>query len=65
MKRLLVLITISATLLAACTSSPIAHGEIEQESSSQTIEAIDRKADMMRKKILNSKSEVKPSGTIY
>ena len=65
MKRLLALITISAALFAACTSGPIAHGEIEQEASSQTIEAIDRKADKMRKKILNSKSEVKPSGTIY
>ena len=65
MKRLLPLIIICTTLLVACSSVSIAHGEIEQETSSQTIAAIDRKADKMRNKILNSKSEVKPIGTIY
>ena len=65
MRLLFTLAIISTTLLAACTSAPIARGEIEQEASSQTIAAIDRKADKMRKKILNSKSEVKPTGTIY
>ena len=65
MKRLLPLIIICTTLLVACSSVSIAHGEIEQETSSQTIAAIDRKADKMRNKILNSKSEVKPTGTIY
>ena len=65
MKRLLTLFAICTTLLVACTAQPIAQGEIEQEASSPTLKAIDRKADKMLKKVLNSKSGVKPAGAIY
>ena len=55
---------LAAMLMVACSES-IVNGQIEQESTSPRLKDIDRKADKMRRKVLNSKSEVKPSGTIY
>lgn len=66
MKKIInILALVLATLLMACSQPPIENGQIEQEATSPTLKEIDRKAERMRNKILKSKSEVKPTGTIY
>ena len=65
MKNILHITMLIASLLIAACTEPIANAEIEQEATSPRIKDIDRKAEKMRRRVLNSKSEVKPTGTIY
>ena len=65
MKNILHITMLLASLLIVACSEPIANAEIEQEATSPRIKDIDRKADKMRRRVLNAKSEVKPTGTIY
>ena len=59
MKRIALLI--SVLLVVGIASAQ----RIEKESSSATLHKIDRQAEHMKRKILSSKTEVKPAGTIY
>ena len=65
MRRIIHIAMFLATMMMVACTQPIVNGAIEQENNSPRIKDIDRKAEKMRRKILNSKSEVKPTGTIY
>ena len=56
-----IILLFAAMLLAGCFGGV----RIEQESSSATLRRIDRQAEQMKRKILSSKTDVKPAGTIY
>ena len=59
MKRIVLLISVLLVVGVACAQ------RIEQESSSATLRRIDRQAEQLKRQILSSKTEVKPTGTIY
>ena len=60
-----ILLSLLSLLAVACTEPTVPNGAIEQESTSARLKAIDRMAEKMKRKVLNSKSEVEPTGTIY
>lgn len=61
MRKILYLFVSMLLMGVGCHSE----SRIEQESSSRTLKQIDRQAERLKRKILNSATEVKPSGTIY
>ena len=62
MKRLTKIITALAIL---CCIGCVPQSGVEQEAGSRTLKQIDRRAERLKRKILNSPTEVKPSGVIY
>ena len=62
MKRLTKIITALAVL---CCVGCAPQSGVEQESGSRTLKQIDRQAERLKRRILNSPTEVKPSGVIY
>ena len=62
MKRLTKIITALAIL---CCIGCVPQNGVEQESDSRTLKQIDRQAERLKRRILNSPTEVKPSGVIY
>lgn len=65
MQHKAIILSLIALLAVACADPTVPNGAIEQESTSQRIKTIDRLAEKMKRKVLNSKSEVSPEGTIY
>lgn len=65
MQHKAIILSLIALLAVACAEPMVPNGAIEQESTSQRIKTIDRLAEKMKRKVLNSKSEVSPEGTIY
>ena len=65
MKQFILFISLLSLLMTACAEQPLPNGQIEQESTSLRLKAIDRKAEKMKRNVLRSKSEVAPAGTIY
>ena len=65
MQHKAIILSLIALLAVACAEPTVPNGAIEQESTSQRIKTIDRLAEKMKRKVLNSKSEVSPEGTIY
>lgn len=61
MRKILCLFVTMLLMGVGCNSE----SRIEQESSSRTLKQIGRQAERLKRKILNSATEVKPSGTIY
>ncbi|MBR3702740.1 MAG: right-handed parallel beta-helix repeat-containing protein [Alistipes sp.] len=61
MRKILCLFVTMLLLGVGCHSESC----IEQESSSRTLKQIDRQAERLKRRILNSATEGKPSGTIY
>ena len=62
MKRLTKIITALAVL---CCVGCAPQSGVEQESVSRTLKQIDRRAERLKRRILNSPTSVKPSGVIY
>ena len=62
MKRLTKIVTALAIL---CCIGCVPQNGVEQESGSRTLSHIDRQAERLKRRILNSPTEVKPSGVIY
>ena len=62
MKRLTKIITALAIL---CCIGCAPQSSVEQESVSRTLSHIDRRAERLKRRILNSPTSVKPSGVIY
>ena len=62
MKRLTKIITALAIL---CCVGCVPKNGVEQEAGSRTLSHIDRQAERLKRKILNSSTSVKPSGVIY
>ena len=62
MKRLTKIITALAIL---CCVGCAPQSVVEQEAGSRTLKQIDRRAERLKRRILNSPTSVKPSGVIY
>ena len=62
MKRLTKIITALAIL---CCIGCVPKNGVEQEAGSRTLKQIDRRAERLKRRILNSPTSVKPSGVIY
>ena len=62
MKLLTKIVTALAIL---CCIGCVPQNGVEQESDSRTLKQIDRQAERLKRRILNSPTEVKPSGVIY
>ena len=62
MKRLAKIITALAIL---CCIGCAPQSSVEQEAGSRTLRHIDRRAERLKRRILNSPTSVKPSGVIY
>ena len=62
MKLLTKIVTALAIL---CCIGCVPQNGVEQESGSRTLKQIDRQAERLKRRILNSPTEVKPSGVIY
>ena len=62
MKRLTKIITALAIL---CCIGCAPQSSVEQEAGSRTLKQIDRRAERLKRRILNSPTSVKPSGVIY
>ena len=59
------LIGIIVALLLMCGVGCSAPAGVEQESDSRTLRQIDRRAERMKRRMLNSKDELRPAGVIY
>ena len=62
MKHLIKIVTALAVL---CYVGCAPQSGVAQESGSRTLKQIDRQAERLKRRILNSPTEVKPSGVIY
>ena len=56
---------IITALAILCCIGCVPQNGVEQETGSRTLKQIDRRAERLKRRILNSPTEVKPSGVIY